>query len=230
VPEAGGAEGGKQCRSTFIRPHLAVDDEGYVCDRKLAFDNRGSQCCGKRTPATQHTCKQCDKDSGCCLEYEHCVSCCLHSSNQANLKAGDVWEQCIDRCRTSAKTIEGVWNGYRTDLKHCYGAGDPPDYNHANLDVSEEDITTVKAESANQDCNDACRAKGKECSPAGFFHINKCAALKDHFPCKECEESLGAEQPAYELEGNKRCLYSKSTRVITCGARHEATKRLCACQ
>lgn len=234
VPEADAS--GKQCRSAFIRPHLVVDDEGYVCDRKSGFDRRGSQCCIARTAATKHTCKMCDAASGCCLEYEHCVSCCLDGTNQGNLKAGDVWEQCIDRCRTSSKTIEGVWNGYRTDLKHCYGSGDPPDYMSATTQISMDQVTTVKADRANQNCHEACQAKGKKCLQAAFHHINKCDVMRQHFECSECEDSVGPEQPAFVVPDapssfpRNRCLVTKNPRAITCEASHKATQRLCVCQ
>lgn len=228
--------GGKRCRSAFIRPHLVVDDEGYVCDRKSGFDRRASQCCVARTPANKHTCRECDADSGCCREYEHCVSCCLEASNQATLQPGDVWEQCVDRCRTGSKTIEGVWNGYRTDLKHCYGNGAPPDYSSQDTQTSMEDITVVKAKGPGQSCREACQAKGKTCVVAGFHHMNKCDVLKQHFDCKECKEDVGPEQPAFVVPEapasfpRNKCLYTRNPRGITCEASHKATQRLCPCQ
>jgi len=140
--ESGGASStGRKCRNAFIRPHLVVDDDGYVCARNRV-DLQGSQCCESRPHESLHTCKHCDEASGCCIEFEHCVSCCLSSvEKEKPLDSGDLWEACLNRCRTSSKSILNG-NRYRSDLKHCYSGLDSPSYQArtGRLDLDKEGL------------------------------------------------------------------------------------------
>ena len=160
----------------------------------------------------------------------------MSKSNEATLKAGDVWEQCTDRCRTNSHTIEGVWNGYRSDLKHCFGHGHSPDYSSTHVEISMAEIEVVKAPKANMNCKDACETKGKKCVHEAFHHINKCDILQKHFDCKGCEESVGPEQPAFVVPTaadrfpRGKCLFTRNPGGIACEAQHVATQRLCTCQ
>jgi len=220
---------GSQCRNTFIRPWLIVDDQGFVCSRfeQGAFDPANTQCCLARKGEFQHTCSKCDETSGCCREFEHCVSFCIGPSNKGTLKAGDVWDQCLDRCRTSSRSILNG-NRYLSDLKHCYLDVDPPMYQAGGGN----DVTIVGAERANESCDAVCQAKGMTCSQSGFLRLNHCNMLQKHMPCSTCKSSVGAEQPAFVIASAPQantCLFSSDPGIITCEAAHETTRRLCPC-
>lgn len=45
---------------------------GYICQRD---DLLANNCCG--TTEKRYVCDTCNAD-GCCVLYEHCVSCCLN--------------------------------------------------------------------------------------------------------------------------------------------------------
>lgn len=50
-----------------------------------------------------------------------------------------------------------------------------------------------------QSCDEACAAATPfklECDPLGFYGLNDCQTLKQHFECRQCEPSVGYDQPA----------------------------------
>jgi len=120
--EAGTAiSANKRCRATFIKPHLVVDDDGYVCRRAGGFDPAGSSCCTSRAAEAQFACHECNEKNRCCREFEHCVSCCLSPQHKGLMTAaGDAWDSCLDRCRTSSASILNG-NRYTSNDKHCFG-------------------------------------------------------------------------------------------------------------
>lgn len=64
-----------KCRNSVQGRSLVADINGYVCDR---FDLETNGCCRVNAPSTKrYTCDSCS-NSGCCSQYEGCVSCCLH--------------------------------------------------------------------------------------------------------------------------------------------------------
>ncbi|WAR02621.1 SPRNG-like protein [Mya arenaria] len=124
------------CRNSVQGSQLIVDERGYVCSRG---DLTSGGCC--EGTASQYNCSSC-KANGCCMFYEHCVSCCLHPEKQPLLEkvlkearqiydklivsASDQFELCLAKCRTSSKSVQHE-NSYRDPhAKHCYGES-PPD-------------------------------------------------------------------------------------------------------
>jgi hypothetical protein len=79
---------------------------------------------------------------------------------------------------------------------------------------------------------------GKVCDEKNLPEINSCEILKSYFPCEECKESLGPEQPVYVDPSAPRdahpsyCLYNMDTQTtpILCSSRHPFTQRLCLCK
>lgn len=39
------------------------------------------------------------------------------------------------------------------------------------------------------------------CKESGFTVLNSCVILKEHFPCTQCAESIGADLPCYVEKG-----------------------------
>lgn len=128
-----------QCRNSIQGKQLLVDERGYVCER--SYLTSGGCCDTKISGTTQYNCSTC-KSNGCCVLYEHCVSCCLQPEKQAVLQrilqqareiidkvyiaVTDQFELCLAKCRTSSLSVQHE-NSYRDPRsKHCYGE-DPPD-------------------------------------------------------------------------------------------------------
>uniref|UniRef100_A0A7S2DMU5 alpha-1,3-mannosyl-glycoprotein 2-beta-N-acetylglucosaminyltransferase n=1 Tax=Octactis speculum TaxID=3111310 RepID=A0A7S2DMU5_9STRA len=86
-----------------------------------------------------------------------------------------------------------------------------------------------------QSCDYVCSTAGLKCLADGFRGVNTCHALRAHFPCTDCSENYGPEQPAYvvpeapleSLPGS--CLYSSQPGDSNCFASHSSTRRLCPC-
>lgn len=115
-PSDAGSQG--KCRAAWFRPYLIADDRGYVCSRD-DWSGSPDQCCPGG--AERHVCDKCDLSSGCCREFEWCVSCCL-SPNAPTIRGRGVtkWVRCLDKCRTSSKSIKGG-NRYASPIHHCMG-------------------------------------------------------------------------------------------------------------
>jgi len=77
-------------------------------------------------------------------------------------------------------------------------------------------------------CTQVCAQVGKQCRADWLPIVNDCPTLKKLFPCSECIESFGHEQPAFFVETYK-CLVNLKPEISSCEAHHKATKRLCAC-
>lgn len=124
----------KTCRNSVQGKTLIADERGNVCDR---IDLQPGGCCNVKGESTrQFTCAQCDLKSGCCLVYEHCISCCLLPDKQPLLKTilrkalesynpiyssvTDHFELCLTKCRTSSMSVQHE-NSYKDPkYKHCY--------------------------------------------------------------------------------------------------------------
>lgn len=80
--------------------------------------------------------------------------------------------------------------------------------------------------------------QGKQCDGDNLSQINHCEYLTKYFPCKECKESMGPEQPVYVDPNSPRdllpgvCLYNMDVNQmpILCHAKHPNTLRLCLCK
>ena len=83
-----------------------------------------------------------------------------------------------------------------------------------------------------ESCTQACTRAGLACDARALYQLNDCAALRRHFSCSQCEESRGADQPAFvaldapsaSLPG--ACLVNHG--AIGCDGSHPLTTRLCA--
>ena len=88
-------------------------------------------------------------------------------------------------------------------------------------------------------CTDACaaRASGGTCDEEGLRSLNQCESLRAHFNgcMRGCEESEGADQPAFVSprapESHKPgvCLVNTLGKM-SCDGSHPMTSRLCACR
>jgi len=76
----------------------------------------------------------CDEASGCCVDLESCVSCCLALAERGGRFApvrgpdgarafvgGEApradWNRCVHACRTSSRSVQG--NQYKHGPRHC---------------------------------------------------------------------------------------------------------------
>lgn len=107
------------------------------------------------------------------------------------------------------------------------------------LDMHRQELGLIgfPARLVNQNCDEVCAAAGKKCDKNVFALLNTCKSLKEKFPCKSCHESFGFEQPAYvDPAGDSgpsagACLFSSQLDLNSvCSAKHQSTKRLCACK
>ena len=82
-------------------------------------------------------------------------------------------------------------------------------------------------------CTAACAKHGTTCSVPGLQSVNSCLRLREHFKCIECEDSVGADQPAFVADDAppeskpRKCLVNSET--PGCLGAHPLTMRLCAC-
>jgi len=124
----------KTCRNSVQGKTLLADERGYLCQRS---DLQSGGCCstgGKTT--TKFNCNECNSKTGCCLIYEHCISCCLLPDKQLLLKTilrkaletynpiyssvTDHFELCLTKCRTSSLSVQHE-NSYKDpEYKYCY--------------------------------------------------------------------------------------------------------------
>ncbi|CAK9033615.1 3-mannosyl-glycoprotein 2-beta-N-acetylglucosaminyltransferase (N-glycosyl-oligosaccharide-glycoprotein N-acetylglucosaminyltransferase I) (GNT-I) (GlcNAc-T I) [Durusdinium trenchii] len=91
----------------------------------------------------------------------------------------------------------------------------------------------VAAARPGESCADMCQRLRMICSDFELEFINDCAALKAHFPCEEgCGHQVGEEIPCYVHEASrdtgKQCLVTDDA-IPRCGAKNQATSRLCSC-
>lgn len=64
-----------KCRNSVQGRSIIADENGYVCD---LFDLQSNGCCRVEAESSKrYHCDSCTP-SGCCSQYENCVSCCLH--------------------------------------------------------------------------------------------------------------------------------------------------------
>lgn len=123
----------QSCRNTVQGKEYIVDDRGYICER---IDLMANNCCG--ATKKRFICDTCNID-GCCMLYEHCVSCCLNPNKKELLqtvlnKASETFrvlfsvidnhfELCISKCRTNSQSIQHEY-GYLKTSKYCYTTAD----------------------------------------------------------------------------------------------------------
>ncbi|XP_041456805.1 SREBP regulating gene protein-like isoform X1 [Lytechinus pictus] len=126
------------CRNSRQGKIFVVDEKGYVCSWK---DLLANGCCNPEAKSSSiHNCNGCSKN-GCCVNYERCVSCCMHPEKEHVLQdmlgkashtfrllfqsVADHFELCLTKCRTSSQSVQHE-NTYRDpDAKHCYGETQP---------------------------------------------------------------------------------------------------------
>ncbi|VVC34650.1 Hypothetical protein CINCED_3A011227 [Cinara cedri] len=123
----------QSCRNTIQGKEYIADDRGYICQRSNLLANN---CCG--ITENRYICDTCNVD-GCCVLYEHCVSCCLDPNKRKLLqtvlgKASETFrvlfsvinnqfELCLAKCRTSSQSVQHE-NTYLKPNKHCYTTAD----------------------------------------------------------------------------------------------------------
>ncbi|XP_050436319.1 SREBP regulating gene protein [Adelges cooleyi] len=123
----------QNCRNTVQGREYVADDRGYLC---LRGDVQANNCCGSSDK--RYICDTCNKD-GCCVLYEHCVSCCLDPQKRKLLQTvlgkasetfrvlfaaiNDHFELCLAKCRTNSQSVQHE-NTYLKPNKHCYTTAD----------------------------------------------------------------------------------------------------------
>lgn len=123
----------QSCRNTVQGKEYIADDRGYICERN---DLLANNCCN--TTEKRYICDTCNAD-GCCVLYEHCVSCCLDPNKRVLLetvlgKASETFrvlfsvvnnhfELCLVKCRTNSQSVQHE-NTYLKPNKHCYTTAD----------------------------------------------------------------------------------------------------------
>jgi len=99
-------------------------------------------------------------------------------------------------------------------------------------------LVGTPSSSVGKNCDEVCAEENKVCRKDLLPLLNTCQALNEVFPCRDCSESRGLEQPAYvdptaeAKHSPGRCLVNSSPEYanqVSCSATHPATKRLCAC-
>lgn len=126
------------CRNSVQGKSLIADDRGYVCKR---FDLLATGCCNNSngTVTTRYACGGCQQATGCCMLYEHCISCCMDPDNkgalmtvlkEANLlsnilllSVSDHFELCLAKCRTSSRSVQHENLYINPGNKYCYSKG-----------------------------------------------------------------------------------------------------------
>ena len=161
------------CKFTKTSMNRVCDSRGMVCSRQ-DINGETSCCVVKALSATKqlHMCDGCQ--SGCCRDYESCVSCCLHPDNVAyhSLRTystyqlgipGDILETlseddfdwCEYVCRTSSRSVLPSENTYRSGYyRNCYDLESRPPIDQASAN-SDRSTACVRpeyiAESAEHD-------------------------------------------------------------------------------
>lgn len=121
-----------ECQFSVESRDLTVDSKGFLCQKKDIITNGPNKgCCSSPNPPTPYSCQRCNSTSGCCEEYEVCISCCLSplqfpsivssiSSNYSGFKLKvDSWHLCQGICRTSSKSVTNE-HLYSSSQHHCY--------------------------------------------------------------------------------------------------------------
>lgn len=84
-----------------------------------------------------------------------------------------------------------------------------------------------------ESCDGLCKRLGMACKAEELEFVNNCPAMREAFPCEDgCGHQVGTEIPAYVHNSGQdtalQCLVTDDA-ISTCGAKHVATTRLCAC-
>ena len=123
----------RKCENYHQGPHyILVDDLGNICNVNRVGRNG---CCDAKSDAKVFFCDTCNQE-GCCREYEHCVSCCLHPNNERNLrnimknpvkclqhiikKVKNQFQLCLAKCRTSSESVinQKIYKNFK--YKYCF--------------------------------------------------------------------------------------------------------------
>mmetsp|Transcript_13483 Transcript_13483/g.18474 ORF Transcript_13483/g.18474 Transcript_13483/m.18474 type:complete len:264 (+) Transcript_13483:381-1172(+) len=229
------------CKNTAQGLHYIADDSGQLCQRDKLDSTSG--CCSF---AQLDACLDCHQASGCCSEFEMCVSCCMKPQNEPakrKLQAprgnnkpetgffNKDFDYCRAKCRTNSKSTVHE-NAYQSNFHHCYGSNFSP----VRADLAVGNFTIVKSpQGAN--CNEACLGSHSKCIIEAMAQVNSCATLKQHFPCENgCAESFGEDQPAYVVPSALRmhrpgtCMVNQRLELMSCAGKHPNTQRLCPCK
>jgi hypothetical protein len=106
----------------------------------------------------------------------------------------------------------------------------------ARMGVLSVGSRVVAAAAPGLDCAAVCAAEGDlSCVQALLPLVNDCASLRGAFPCATCEDSMGADQPAFiatTAPADKRpgaCLVNKVASLFSCEGAYEHAQRLCPC-
>ena len=128
------------CRNSVQGRTVLADDKGYICPRSEIL---GNGCCNLNSSLTErHVCWECETETQCCGQYEHCISCCLRPDQRDTLQkilslaaqtnnvlfvsVSDHFELCLAKCRTSSDSVQHE-NTYRNkERKYCFGSVPPP--------------------------------------------------------------------------------------------------------
>lgn len=243
---------GTTCKNSQHAEHYIADDKGQLCRRNSVDWSTG--CCKFKE---LEACLDCDPVSGCCAEYEMCVSCCLQPSNNPETQLAisprgankpetgyfsTTFDYCRAKCRTNSKSTVHE-NAYKSEQHHCFSTADTPKEVKstsagANTPTKTKRIPNYKVVLGNQGeaCDKACERAGSRCVASLLGAVNNCDTMKEHFACENgCQDSFGGDQPAYVVPSALRmhqpgvCMINTRPDTLGCDNRHPNTKRLCTC-
>ena len=222
------------CLNTVQGIHYITDNRGYTCDREDL--NADTNCCNVKRSLHRFTCHSCE--DSCCAEYETCVSCCLskkqdrliYQDNEDGIFNEKEFNQCLDICRTSSKSIIHG-NQYKANIMHhCfkeYPAYNPYESHDANYKAG-----TMMISEKNENCNDACQRYNKlsqqsySCIDTLLEDFNDCDILSSYFDCNQCHEKSYNYAPAYI---DDTCVINKDLSSSKCSSSNKNAARLCIC-
>ncbi|BDA49135.1 probable UPF0454 protein C12orf49 homolog at N-terminal half [Coccomyxa sp. Obi] len=235
----------QSCNNTIQGRWQVADSEGMLCSRDNL--NSDSGCC---IAGDKYSCATCNMQDSCCVDYEHCVSCCQdpqHGLPDLNkiYRAPDrpetgrwasVFEYCRNKCRTSSKSTVHE-NAYLSTFHHCFSASGKPTTPAPPTPPIPKTVTVVLG-SAGQSCTEMCEGTGRRCARQHLASLNNCNVLREHFACEAgCEPDTGtADAPIYVNSSAPKqqrptiCLtMDQKVNEFSCEATSASNHRLCPC-
>lgn len=97
-------------------------------------------------------------------------------------------------------------------------------------------VMVVKATAVGESCTQVCEAMDAKCVRAMLPAINDCATLRANYDCDSCQDSVGADQPAFistKAPRDKKpgtCLVNTDASLFSCDGSWQFAMRVCPCK
>jgi hypothetical protein len=139
---------------------------------------------------------------------------------------------CVERCRTSPKSLRGDMNNQysRRQFHHCYLR---PDLVEGGKVPANESMAVYSR--VGESCAAACDDLDMVCLEGLFQHINTCAAMQPVFSCKTCVTSPNANGVApsyvsiYNTKDQGKCEIAADLSTVRCDKASKYQHRYCVC-